>query len=211
MPSCALCGSVRPAPIAKRVGRLTLRQAPGLLALQPMNHQWSRDWGAGRHPLGARARMVRRADSSSASVSPATRMIRRRPWRMIRPGRLIREKRSAFMRRATHAGPSTSRFITAFRLWARIMSVHHAALAPNSPLGIRPPARSVFMTAWTSSLLPQRSRSHQITWSPGSVRLVTMPNSLKRPLAPNSSVGNGNCAASAKSNCRKGSRIARKR
>src|SRR3954471_5825621 len=37
---------------------------------------------------------------------------------------------------APHAGPSTSRFITAFRLWARIMS--HAALAPNSPLGIRP-------------------------------------------------------------------------
>src|SRR5919112_977500 len=131
---------------------------------------------AKRHPLGAtaRARMVRRADSSSASVSPvpATRMIRRRPWRMIRPGRLIREKRSAFIRRATHAGPSTSRFITAFRLWARIMIVHHAALAPNSPLGIRPPARSVFMTAWTSSLLPQRSRSHQMTWSPGSVRFA---------------------------------------
>src|SRR3954463_1011519 len=80
--------------------------------------------------------MVRRADSSSASVSPTTRMIRRRPWRMIRPGRLIREKRSAFMRRAPHAGPSTSRFITAFRLWGRIMSP--AALAPNSPLGIRP-------------------------------------------------------------------------
>ena len=37
MPGCALCGSVRPAPIAKRVGRLALRQAPGLLALQPMN------------------------------------------------------------------------------------------------------------------------------------------------------------------------------
>ena len=43
---------------------------------------------------------------------------------------------------ALHAGPSTSRFITAFRLWARIMIVHHAALAPNSPLGIRPPASS---------------------------------------------------------------------
>src|SRR5687767_11219134 len=37
MPGCALCGSVQPAPIAKRVGRLALRQAPGLLALQPMN------------------------------------------------------------------------------------------------------------------------------------------------------------------------------
>ena len=76
MPSCALCGSVRPAPIAKRVSWLALRQAPGLLALQPMN-QRSQGWGVERHPLGARARMVRRADSSSASVSPATRMIRR--------------------------------------------------------------------------------------------------------------------------------------
>src|SRR4051812_10120522 len=36
MPGCALCRSVRPAPIAKRVGRLTLRQALRLLALQPM-------------------------------------------------------------------------------------------------------------------------------------------------------------------------------
>ena len=44
MPGCALCGSVRPAPIAKRVGRLALRQAPGLLALQPMN-QRSQGWG----------------------------------------------------------------------------------------------------------------------------------------------------------------------
>src|SRR4051812_8946608 len=86
----------------------------------------------------ASARMVRRADRSNARVSPAgtIRMIRRRPWRMIRPGRLIRAKRSAFMRFVTHVGPSTSHFITAFRLWARIMS--HAALAPNSPLGIRP-------------------------------------------------------------------------
>src|SRR4051794_15401740 len=113
-----------------------------MLALQPMKSAAS-GLGVERHPLGAtaRARMARRADSSSASVSSTTRMIRRR--RVIRPGRLIRGKRSAFMRRATHAGPSTSRFITAFRLWARIMIVHHAALAPNSPLGIRPPARSV--------------------------------------------------------------------
>jgi Spy/CpxP family protein refolding chaperone len=45
MPGCASCGSLWPAPIAKRVGRLALRQAPGMLALQPMHHQWSQGWG----------------------------------------------------------------------------------------------------------------------------------------------------------------------
>ena len=31
---------------------------------------------------------------------------------------------------------------------------HHAALAPNSPDGSRPPAKSLFRTLWTSSPLP---------------------------------------------------------
>src|SRR5271166_3475764 len=58
------------------------------------------------------------------------------------------------------------------------MIAHHAALAPNSPLGSRPPARSSFITACASSLLPQRSRCQRISSSPASVRLVTRPNSL---------------------------------
>src|SRR5271166_686605 len=58
------------------------------------------------------------------------------------------------MRRAPQSPPSTWRFIIALRLWARTMIAHHAALAPNSPLGSRPPARSSFITACASSLLP---------------------------------------------------------
>src|SRR5690625_3294499 len=96
-----------------------------------------------------------------------TRTINWRAWRTTRPGRLIRWKRTAFIRLVSQADPRTSRFIAALRLWARIMIAHQAALAPNSPDGIRPPARSPFMTEWASSLLPQRSRSHQITASPG--------------------------------------------
>jgi hypothetical protein len=59
--------------------------------------------------------------------------------------------------------PNARRFIAAFRLNAWIVSAHQAALAPNSPDGICPPARSDFIAEWTSSLLPQRSRSHEIT------------------------------------------------
>ena len=82
------------------------------------------------------------------------------------------------MRLAAHLSPSARRFIAAFRLNARIVSAHQAALAPKSPEGICPPARSDFVAEWTSSLLPQRSRSHQITPSPAPVRLVTTANSL---------------------------------
>ena len=131
MPGCALCGSVRPAPIAKQVGRLPLRQAPGLLALQSMNHQWSRDWGRsvirsapGQGWCGEQQhqRLAGDPDDQAAAVAddPAGQVDQGKAQRLHAP----------------HAGPSTSRFITAFRLWARIMS--HAALAPNSPLGIRP-------------------------------------------------------------------------
>ena len=129
MPGCALCGSVRLAPIAKRVGRLAPRQAPGLPALQPTNHQWSRDWGRsvirsapGQGWCGEQQhqRLAGDPDDQAAAVAddPAGQVDQGKAQRLDAP----------------HAGPS--RFITAFRLWARIMS--HAALAPNSPLGIRP-------------------------------------------------------------------------
>src|SRR5271166_4969372 len=42
------------------------------------------------------------------------------------------------MRRAAQSPPSARRFIIALRLWARTMIAHHAALAPNRPLGSRP-------------------------------------------------------------------------
>ena len=129
MPSCALCGSVRPAPIAKR--GLALRQAPGLLALQPMNHQWSRDWGRSVIRLAPgqgwcgeqqcqRLAGADNPDDQAAAVADD-------------PAGQVDQGKAQHLH-APHA--STSRFITAFRLWARIMS--HAALAPNSPLGIRP-------------------------------------------------------------------------
>src|SRR5208283_1615156 len=105
-----------------------------------------------------------------------------------RPGRPISRKRRAFIRLVTQSLPSTNRFIAVFRLWARIIKAHQAALAPNRPDGSFPPARSLFITEWTSSLLPQRSRSHQITWLPASLRLVTTPNSLYVPLLANSCV-----------------------
>ena len=44
---------------------------------------------------------------------------------------------------------------------------HQAALAPNKPEGICPPAKSDFNAEWTSLFLPQRSRNHPITLSPG--------------------------------------------
>src|SRR5271166_5569589 len=52
------------------------------------------------------------------------------------------------MRRAAQSPPSTRRFIIALRLRARTMIAHHAALAPNSPLGSRPPARSSRPPRW---------------------------------------------------------------
>ena len=108
-----------------------------------------------------------RSPAASMRSSPARsprRMIRRRPWRITWPGRVIRAKRSALRRFAAQAGPSTRRFIAAVRLWASTMIAHHAALAPNRPDGKQPPARSCFITACTSSLLPQRARYHQIPW-----------------------------------------------
>jgi hypothetical protein len=53
-------------------------------------------------------------------------------WRPTRPGRPISRKRSAFIRFVSHSLPSTSRFIAAFRLCARITSAHHA-VDPDQP------------------------------------------------------------------------------
>ena len=134
--------------------------------------------GAGRRPLssgGHRGRWPRLRP-------PARRMIHRRAWLITPPGRPIRWNRSAFMRLAAQLQPSAKRFISRVRLKPRIASAHHAALAPNSPDGSCPPARSDFVAECASSLLPQRSRSHQMTPSPGPFRLVTTPNSLCRPL-----------------------------
>ena len=60
---------------------------------------------------------------------------------------------------APHVGPSTSHFITAFRLWARIMS--HAALAPNSPLGIRPVHNRLLALAAASAPPPDHLIARQ--------------------------------------------------
>src|SRR5208283_404930 len=82
---------------------------------------------------------------ANASAPAPRRMISLRAWLTTRPGRPIKWKRRAFIRFVTQPFPSTSRFIAAFRFNARIISVHQAALAPNSPDGSCPPARSDFI------------------------------------------------------------------
>ena len=127
----------------------------------------ARRCGGSRRSGRAARQCQDRSPAASMRSSPARsprRMIRRRPWRITWPGRVIRAKRSALRRFAAQAGPSTRRFIAAVRLWASTMIAHHAALAPNRPDGKQPPARSCFITACTSSLLPQRARYHQIPW-----------------------------------------------
>ena len=56
-------------------------------------------------------------------------------WLITYPGRAISRKRIAFMRFVDQSLPNTRRFIAAFRLWARIVKAHHAALVPNRPDG----------------------------------------------------------------------------
>ena len=73
--------------------------------------------------------------------------------------------RTAFRRLPTHCSPNTSRFMAEFRLKASTDMAHHAALAPNSPDGSRPPAKSLFRTLWTSSPLPHLCLDHQINSS----------------------------------------------
>ena len=74
--------------------------------------------------------------------------------RITRPGRAIRAKRTALRRLLTHCPPNASRFIAELRLKASTAMAHHAALAPNSPDGSLPAARSLFRTLWTCSPLP---------------------------------------------------------
>jgi hypothetical protein len=52
----------------------------------------------------------------------------------------VKWKRRAFVRFVAQPLRSTMRFIAAFRFNARIISVHQAALAPNRPDEICPPA-----------------------------------------------------------------------
>jgi hypothetical protein len=84
---------------------------------------------AGPH---ASARMVYRAVIMllNASAPALRRMISLRAWLTTRPGRPISRKRNAFIRFVAQFLPGTSRFIAAFKLCARIIRVHHAALAP---------------------------------------------------------------------------------
>ena len=51
-------------------------------------------------------------------------------------------------------------------------------LAPNSPVGSLPAARSLFRTQWTCSPLPHLCLYHRIVSSPGRSRLVTNPETL---------------------------------
>src|SRR3954471_107304 len=189
MPDCALCGSARPAPIAKR--GLALRQAPGLLALQPMN-QRSQGWGWSviRSAPGQgwceqqRQRLAGAPDDQAAAVADES------------AGQVDQGKAQRL--HATHA--STSRVITAFRLLARIMS--HAALAPNSPLGIRPvhDRMDLLALAAASAQPPDDLVAWQRAVGDDAEQLEAGGELLggKRQLP---SVGQ----------CRKGSRIARKR
>ena len=90
---------------------------------------------AADHPAGPHgcARMVCRAVIMvlNASAPAPRRMISLRAWLTTRPGRPISRKRNAFIRFVAQSLPSTSRFIAVFRLCARIIRAHHAALAPN--------------------------------------------------------------------------------
>jgi hypothetical protein len=79
----------------------------------------------------------------------------------------------------------------------------------------RPPARSVFITEWTSSLLPHRSRSHQIA---GGLVVGHNTEQFVGPLLAEVlrwerqlRFGNGSCASSPSGSWRSGSRIAKNR
>ena len=83
----------------------------------------------------------------------------RRACLKTRPATLMRPKRSrasGAYAPSPRAAPGAS--IRALRLKASTTMAHQAALTPNSPEGICPPAKSDFITPWAASLLPQRSR-----------------------------------------------------
>ena len=73
---------------------------------------------------------------------------------------------------------------------------HHAALAPNSPDGSLPAARSLFRTLWTCSPLPHLCLYHRIVSSPGRSRLVTNPETLcQAPPASLTGKGSSSCSS----------------
>src|SRR3972149_1318969 len=143
-----------------------------------------------------------------------SRTISRLEWSSTRPGKLINEKRIAFMRLDTQLSPSTKRFIASLRFNVSIIIHHHAAFSPKSPDGSFPPARSLFITLCASSLLPHRPLYHLINSSPSISLFVTIPNTLYAPLPSNPITGNGKSSCISipgRSNCLIGSRIAKKR
>ena len=75
----------------------------------------------------------------------------------IRPGRLMRKKRIAFILFTVHESLSTSCFIAELRFMARTIIHHQAAFSPKSEEGSFFQAKSSFMIEWASSDLPHRS------------------------------------------------------
>ena len=142
----------------------------------------------------ARASILRRAltNSSYEGCPRPRRMVSPLACRTTRPARLMTPKRTAFNRLLTHSLPNTNRFTAEFRLNANTVIAHHAALAPNSPDGSLPPAKSSFSTACTSSPLPHLCLYHHTNSSPGRPRLVTTPAILYQPPSPICIVGTDN-------------------
>ena len=142
----------------------------------------------------ARATILRRAltNSSYEGCPRPRRMVSPLACRATRPARLMTPKRTAFNRLLTHSLPNTNRFTAEFRLNANTVIAHHAALAPNSPDGSLPPAKSSFSTACTSSPLPHLCLYHHTNSSPVRPRLVTTPVTLYQPPSPICIVGTDN-------------------
>jgi hypothetical protein len=107
----------------------------------------------------AKLLMVRRMSGShrAAGCPLAKRTNSCREWSTSRAGVSINANRIALSRFFLSPPGRAKIRIAACRLKASSIIPHHAALAPNFPLGKHPPARSVFITACASSLFPQRS------------------------------------------------------
>ena len=117
-------------------------------------------------------------NKSIAGLFFVSRIIKLRERVITRPGRLIKENRTAFILFDNQAPSIDSFFIITFRLSANIMIHHYAAFSPKSSDGSLPPARSSFITAWASSLLPHLSCSQCISFSPSQSMFVTIPKTL---------------------------------
>jgi len=109
------------------------------------------------------------------------------------------------------ASPNTRGLMAEFKLNARTMICHQAALAPKSPYGNFSPTRSSFMIECAASDFPQRPRYHHMSSSPAISRLVTIPVTLYFT-APQFMVGKDRLICSSMLGricCSMGSRIAR--